>query len=175
MFEWVFIFLMKTFGCLHLFIMPVSLIFSDEGVVPVFNHVLSSCILKQIPYFWPFLSILHGKLYYLPILLLSPVPLYLAFVEMVLPSLPAILRRDELLLAGHFVNFHRNLCPRAALLAFSLLWHSYCTAAVKILSSFSVHTILSVALNRLKNWNYRKTVDFPKNIRETASKFIFSL
>lgn len=174
MFEWVFIFLMKTFGCLHLFIMPVRLIFSDEGVVPVFNHVLSSFILKQIPYFWPFLSIMDDKLHYLPILILSPVPLYLAFVEMVLPSLPAILRWDELLLAGHFENLHWNLCP-PALFAFSLLRHSYYTAAFKRLSSFSVHTILSGALNRFKNWNYRKTVDLPKNMRETAWKFIFSL
>jgi hypothetical protein len=70
----------------------MGLVFGDEGVIPVFDHMLRSLVVEDVPHFRPFLSVLSDELDDFSILLLSPVSLDLTFIQVILPSLTTVFR-----------------------------------------------------------------------------------
>ena len=68
----------------------------DHRIEPVLDRVLGPLVLQHIHQFRPFFTlVLHHVFEDSQVFLLSPVSLYFSLVQMVHPSLPAVLRRSK--------------------------------------------------------------------------------
>lgn len=108
--------LVNPIGNILFLLLFVALVFADQWIITIFDHMLSSGLMQKWDDLGPFLSVLTDKLKNDEILVSSPVSMYFVAVKMVEPSLPAVLRWPEDGPVGDIEHFLGDLVPFAGFL-----------------------------------------------------------